>query len=97
MDLAITLVKSVMRAFYPTREILVMDALILHETQVFGPNSLEQTPNGVTSLRDDDLAYLMAMNTKDLHKVCGRLREDRLLTVFVPGILLLKSIADYHM
>lgn len=31
MDLAITLVKSVMRAFYQTREILVIDALILHE------------------------------------------------------------------
>lgn len=31
MDLAVTLVKSVMRAFYATREILVIDALILHE------------------------------------------------------------------
>jgi transcription initiation factor TFIIE subunit alpha len=31
MDLAVTLVKSVMRAFYQTREILVIDALILHE------------------------------------------------------------------
>ncbi|KAF4121779.1 hypothetical protein GMORB2_1618 [Geosmithia morbida] len=64
MDLAVTLVKSVMRAFYQTREILVIDALILHET-----------------LRDDDLAYLMAINTKDLHKICGKLREDRFLTV----------------
>lgn len=34
-------------------------------------------------LRDDDLAYLMAINTKDLHKICGKLREDRFLTVFV--------------
>lgn len=34
MDLAVTLVKSVMRAFYQTREILVIDALILHETYV---------------------------------------------------------------
>ncbi|KAL6863192.1 hypothetical protein ACO1O0_003436 [Amphichorda felina] len=64
MDLAVTLVKSVMRAFYQTREILVVDALILHE-----------------ALRDDDLAYLMAINTKDLHKICGKLREDRFLTV----------------
>ncbi|KJK76179.1 hypothetical protein H634G_08585 [Metarhizium anisopliae BRIP 53293] len=55
---------SVMRAFYPTRDILVMDALILHE-----------------ALRDDDLAYLMAINTKDLHKICGKLREDGFLTV----------------
>lgn len=35
------------------------------------------------SLRDDDLAYLMAINTKDLHKICGKLREDRFLTVYV--------------
>ncbi|KAK0392141.1 hypothetical protein NLU13_1639 [Sarocladium strictum] len=64
MDLAVTLVKSVTRAFYSTRDILVIDALILHET-----------------LRDDDLAYLMSINTKDLHKICGKLREHRLLTV----------------
>ncbi|RSL91994.1 hypothetical protein CEP52_014080 [Fusarium oligoseptatum] len=64
MDLAVTLIKSVMRAFYQTRDILVIDALILHE-----------------ALRDDDLAYLMAINTKDLHKICGKLREDRFLTV----------------
>ncbi|KAM3439667.1 hypothetical protein NHJ13734_003607 [Beauveria thailandica] len=35
----------------------------------------------VTVLRDDDLAYLMATNPKDLHKICGKLREDRFLTV----------------
>ncbi|TFA99969.1 Transcription initiation factor IIE subunit alpha [Trichoderma ghanense] len=64
MDLAVTLIKAVMRAFYSTRDILVVDALILHE-----------------ALRDDDLAYLMAINTKDLHKICGKLREDRFLTV----------------
>jgi hypothetical protein len=38
MDLAVTLIKSVMRAFYPTRDILVVDALILHEAYgVFYP------------------------------------------------------------
>ncbi|KAH7309428.1 hypothetical protein B0I35DRAFT_80356 [Stachybotrys elegans] len=37
--------------------------------------------NGCNRLRDDDLAYLMAINTKDLHKICGKLREDRFLTV----------------
>jgi transcription initiation factor TFIIE subunit alpha len=64
MDLAQTLVRSVMRAFYETRHILVIDALIIH-----------------SALRDDDLAYLMSMNTKDLHKLCGKLREDRFLQV----------------
>ncbi len=34
MDLAVTLIKSVMRAFYPTRDILLVDALILHEAYV---------------------------------------------------------------
>ncbi|KAL1875279.1 hypothetical protein VTK73DRAFT_10235 [Phialemonium thermophilum] len=66
MDLAQTLVRSVMRAFYETRHILVIEALIVH-----------------SALRDDDMAYLMGMNTKDLHKLCGKLREDRLLAVHV--------------
>ncbi|KAK2594346.1 hypothetical protein QQS21_007947 [Conoideocrella luteorostrata] len=65
MNLALTLIKSVMRGFYPTRDILVVDALMRHEA----------------CLRDDDLAYLMAIYTKDLHKICCKLREDRLLTV----------------
>ena len=34
-----TLVKSVMRAFYQPREILVIDALILHEAYVWGPQT----------------------------------------------------------
>lgn len=34
MDLAVTLIKSVMRAFYQTRDILVIEALILHEAYV---------------------------------------------------------------
>ncbi|KAI9902911.1 hypothetical protein N3K66_002263 [Trichothecium roseum] len=62
MDLAVTLIKSVLRAFYETREILIIDAVMLYE-----------------ALRDDDLAYLMSTNTKDLNKLCGRLREDRFL------------------
>ncbi len=38
MDLAVTLIKSVMRAFYQTRDILVVDALILHEA--YGSRSM---------------------------------------------------------
>ncbi|RDL30171.1 Uncharacterized protein BP5553_10449 [Venustampulla echinocandica] len=34
-----------------------------------------------SALRDDDLAWLMGMNTKEIHKLCGKLREDRFLTV----------------
>lgn len=69
MDLAQTLVRSVARAFYDTRQvdprhIVIIDALIIH-----------------SALRDDDLSYLMAQNTKDLHKICGRLKEDRFISV----------------
>jgi transcription initiation factor TFIIE subunit alpha len=35
----------------------------------------------INRLRDDDMAYLMGMHTKELHKLCGRLREDRFLAV----------------
>ena len=64
MDLAQVLVRSCMRAFYDTKHILVVEALVRH-----------------SALRDDDLAYLMAMNTKELHKLCGRLKEDRFIAV----------------
>jgi transcription initiation factor TFIIE subunit alpha len=35
----------------------------------------------ISSLRDDDMAYLMGMNTKELHKLCGRLIQDRFIAV----------------
>ncbi|KAI0124425.1 TFIIE alpha subunit [Xylariales sp. AK1849] len=67
MDLAQTLVRSVVRAFYDPRQmdarhIVIIDALITH-----------------SALRDDDLSYLMSQNSKDLHKICGRLQEDRFI------------------
>ncbi|KAK3359784.1 transcription initiation factor TFIIE-like protein [Lasiosphaeria hispida] len=64
MDVAQTLVRSVMRAFYSTQEILVVEALVTH-----------------SALRDDELAYLMKMNLKDLHRLCATLRDARFLTV----------------
>lgn len=86
MDLAVTLIKSVMRAFYSTRDILVVDALILHEAygvQFCEAHCKEKLAETCYSLRDDDLAYLMSGNTKDIHKICGKLREDRFITVSV--------------
>lgn len=44
--------------------------------------ALKRDADNVPSLRDDDMAYLMGMNTKELHKLCGRLREDRFLAVY---------------
>ncbi|KAK3325748.1 TFIIE alpha subunit-domain-containing protein [Apodospora peruviana] len=64
MEVAQTLVRCVMRAFYTTQEILVVDALITH-----------------SALRDDELACLLKMNLKDLHKLCASLRDARFLTV----------------
>ena len=34
-------------------------------------------------LRDEDMVYIMGMQSKELHKLCGKLREDRFLAVFV--------------
>jgi hypothetical protein len=35
----------------------------------------------IHSLRDEDMVYVMGMQSKELHKLCGRLREDRFLSV----------------
>ncbi|RAH70442.1 putative transcription factor TFIIE complex alpha subunit [Aspergillus aculeatinus CBS 121060] len=66
MDLANTLIRSVVRAFYETRHILVVDALFIHS---------------VISLHAEDLAFLLGMQQKDLRKLCAKLREDRLISV----------------
>lgn len=66
MEMAQTLVRTVVRAFFSTYEerriICIVDALVLH-----------------SALRDDDLSYLMGINTKDLSKTCAKLEEERLL------------------
>lgn len=64
MDIAKSLVKCVARAFYDTKHILVLDALMIHN-----------------AVRDDELAKLLGLQTKDLHKLCGKLKEDRMLAV----------------
>ncbi|KAL2051825.1 hypothetical protein ABVK25_007981 [Lepraria finkii] len=64
MDLAKTLIRTVVRAFYETKHALVIDALMVH-----------------SALVNEDLAHLLGMQQKDLRKLCGKLKEDRLLTV----------------
>jgi transcription initiation factor TFIIE subunit alpha len=86
MDTAQLLVRSVMRAFYDTRSILIIEALMMHSA--YGTHMLEQwitqsDADRLYSLRDDDLAYLMGMNTKDIHKLCAKLKEDRFLVMYV--------------
>ncbi|KAH6669103.1 transcription initiation factor IIE subunit alpha [Plectosphaerella plurivora] len=36
-----------------------------------------------SALKDEDLRYMLGMNTKEVHKLCGKLREDRFLTSHV--------------
>jgi transcription initiation factor TFIIE subunit alpha len=84
MDLAQQLVRSCVRAFYEdSKHILVVDALIIHSAYaslalVAPTNNADNVPR----LRDDDMAYLLGMQSKELHKYCGRLKEDRFIAVY---------------
>ncbi|KAK0670851.1 TFIIE alpha subunit-domain-containing protein [Cercophora samala] len=64
LSLSQILIRSVIRAFHSTQEVLAVEALVQH-----------------SCLRDDELAYLLKMNTKDLHRLCASLRDARFLTV----------------
>ena len=64
LNLAKELIRSVVRSFYETRHIIIVDALVRH-----------------SAIRDDDLAYILQLNIKDVHKMCGFMREARLLAV----------------
>ncbi|KAI1482917.1 hypothetical protein F4774DRAFT_369560 [Daldinia eschscholtzii] len=68
MEMVQTLVRSVVRAFYTNPEDRRMILII---------DALVRH----TTLRDNDLSYLMHLNTKDLHRICGKLKEDHLLQI----------------
>ncbi|GAB7355190.1 hypothetical protein MBLNU459_g5747t1 [Dothideomycetes sp. NU459] len=69
-DLATQLIRTTVRAFYPTNPeyTLVVDALVVHGT-----------------LSDNDLASILGMQTKQLRRICGKLKEDGLLDVHARG------------
>ncbi|KAI0407338.1 hypothetical protein F4802DRAFT_553326 [Xylaria palmicola] len=71
MDLAQQLVRSVARTFFKSPDIDTRHILIVDALVIH------------SALRDDDLSYLMSMNLKDLHRICARLRDERLLQVHV--------------
>ena len=81
MDLATTLIRSVVRAFYDTKHVLVIDALMVHSA--YGMDCLFHDGWLILKARlhNEDLALLMGMQQKDLRKLCGKLKEDRLLAV----------------
>ena len=66
MDIASTLVRSVARAFYHADPAYI----IIIDALIMH-----------STLRDDDLALLLGTQTKHLRKLCGRLREDGLISV----------------
>jgi len=68
MDIAKTLLRTVVRAFYETEHILIIDALALHST-----------------LTDKDLAHVLGMQEKALRRLCGKLKEDGLISVHSRG------------
>ena len=68
MDLAKTLLRITVRAFYGTEHILIVDALSLHGT-----------------LTDSDLALVLGMQPKALRRICGKLKEDGLVSVHSRG------------
>ncbi|KAI0157757.1 hypothetical protein GGR57DRAFT_460822 [Xylariaceae sp. FL1272] len=69
LDMAQELLRSVMRTFYgpPNSDTRL---ILIIDALCFH-----------SALRDDDLGLLMNMNLKDLHKLCGKLREERFLQV----------------
>lgn len=86
MDLANTLIRTVVRTFYETRHILVVDALFIHSVYVLGSHGLISKRTNTDCYRDslhaEDLAFLLGMQQKDLRKLCAKLREDRLIAVY---------------
>jgi transcription initiation factor TFIIE subunit alpha len=70
MDMAQQLVRSVTRAFFKSPDIDTRHILIIDALVLH------------SALRDDDLSYLMSMNLKDLHRICAKLRDERLLQVY---------------
>ena len=85
MDMAQDLVRSVVRAFYG-------DARVFDTRHILIVDALAIH----STLRDDDLSFLMSMNLKDLHKLCGRMREDRFIAQYAWLIdtILCSQIAD---
>ncbi|KAK9473424.1 TFIIE alpha subunit-domain-containing protein [Dipodascopsis tothii] len=65
MDHVKVLIQYVVRSFYDTRHVIILDAILRH-----------------SAISDDDLAQMVGVQKKELHKICAKLREDRLLKVY---------------
>ncbi|KAF2834370.1 hypothetical protein M501DRAFT_1061762 [Patellaria atrata CBS 101060] len=67
MEQAKVLVRSVVRAFYETEHVVLIDALVFHSA---------------LSLADLALVMDLGKQTKTVQKLCGRLREGGLISVY---------------
>ncbi|KAJ8656668.1 hypothetical protein O0I10_007747 [Lichtheimia ornata] len=66
MDVLKALVARVARAFYEPKYIVILDEL----------NNAPPNSNGV---REEDLVMALKMAPRDVHRICGKLKQDRLL------------------
>ncbi|ORZ19637.1 hypothetical protein BCR42DRAFT_410163 [Absidia repens] len=66
MDVLKLLVSRVARAFYDPKYIVILDVL----------NNAPPNSNGI---REDDMVPILKMTAREIHKLCGKLREHRLL------------------
>ncbi|CAO3622027.1 unnamed protein product [Cunninghamella blakesleeana] len=66
MEVLKTLVAKVARAFYDPKYIVILDAL----------NNAPPNCNGV---REDDLVPVLKMTAREIHKLCGKLKEHCLV------------------
>ncbi|KAI8332898.1 hypothetical protein BC941DRAFT_435691 [Chlamydoabsidia padenii] len=66
MDVLKLLVARVARAFYDPKYIVILDVL----------NNAPPNSNGI---REDDMVPILKMTAREIHKLCGKLREHRLI------------------
>ncbi|CAG8518599.1 6052_t:CDS:1 [Cetraspora pellucida] len=66
MTVFIALLMRVARAFFQTQQIVVLDYLTKHET----------------AISDENLAKGVGLTVKEIHKICGTLKEARLIKTF---------------
>ncbi|KAI9335798.1 hypothetical protein BD770DRAFT_432114 [Pilaira anomala] len=66
MEILKALVARVARAFYDPKYIAILDEL----------NNAPPNCNGV---REEDLVLTLKMTPRDIHRICGKLKEDRLI------------------
>ncbi|CEI95313.1 hypothetical protein RMCBS344292_15061 [Rhizopus microsporus] len=66
MEVLKALVARIARAFYDPKYIVILDEL----------NNAPPNSNGV---KEEDLVLALKITARDIHRICGKLKEDRLI------------------